>query len=69
MTVSPLRIPFESTDYGLILSVYLIEVATSSEILFSDEHDALGWFTLEEMLRLLAVKYSVSFLEQLREVL
>ncbi len=66
VAVSPLRIPVEGGDVGMILWTYLCETADVGEIQLSDEHTESGWFTPEEASMLLAVKYPKEFTEKIR---
>ncbi len=63
--LSPIRIPYGDTDYGLFLSVYDCSIS-DWDVVLSDEHQAFERFDIEDALHLLSVKYPSSFLDLLR---
>lgn len=65
MALSPLRIPVDDTDFGLILSVYLCEVENIENIKLSKEHLSGEWFSPKEASELLEFKYPKEFTEKL----
>lgn len=68
MVLSPLRIPLDDTDVGLILSVYICEVEGTERIKLSREHLEASWFTPKEASELLRFKYPKEFTEKILEL-
>ena len=56
-------------DYGLILSVYEVNLLEQAKITLSDEHIDYERFDVDEALKLLEIKYPKAFLEEMREKL
>lgn len=68
MTLANIRIPYGTTDVGLILSVYRCTVGNSPKIKLSEEHTEYGWFSPKRASELLRVKYPKEFTEKIAEM-
>ncbi|HUC89512.1 MAG TPA: NUDIX domain-containing protein [Patescibacteria group bacterium] len=67
MTLSNIRIPQpRKQDVGLVLWVFTCNATIIDDVVLSDEHIELGWFTPQEVMEKLRFKYSSDFIEQLR---
>lgn len=64
-TVSNIRIPVGDSDVGLILQIYVCDVPEVENIILSSEHQAYDWFTIEQVVENLQVKFPQDFLNQL----
>lgn len=64
-TVSNIRIPVADSDVGLILQIYVCDVPEVENIILSSEHQAYDWFTIEQVVENLQVKFPQDFLNQL----
>src|SRR3989344_2015316 len=65
MVLSNIRIPRDGSDTGLILSVYVCEVAEPVHIVLSEEHVLSEWFSPQEARELLKVKYPKEFTDKI----
>lgn len=65
MTISNIRIPNGSSDFGLVLASYICAVREPINIRLSEEHTEYGWFAFPEAAKLLAYKYPQAFIDQL----
>jgi len=65
MVLSNIRIPWNNSDTGLILSVYVCEVNEPAEVILSNEHTEFRWFEPKEAGALLQVKYPKEFTEKI----
>ena len=65
MVLSNIRIPWNDSDTGLILSVYVCKIDEPVEIILSDEHTEFRWFEPKEASALLQVKYPKDFTEKI----
>ena len=67
MVLSNIRIPWNNSDTGLILSVYVCEVEVNepAEVILSDEHTEFRWFEPKEAGALLQIKYPKEFTEKI----
>lgn len=65
MVLSNIRIPWNDSDTGLILSVYMCEVNEPAKIILSKEHVEYHWFRPQEANVLLQVKYPKEFTEKI----
>lgn len=68
MVLSPLRIPVNGGDVGLILSVYVCEIGEVGDIHISDEHLDFGWFSANQAAELLSYKFPREFVDMLRKL-
>lgn len=64
MVLSNIRIPSDSADTGLILSIYTRRARVDSVVL-SDEHTEYDWFYPAEASALLRVKYPPEFTDKI----
>src|SRR3989338_139731 len=65
MVLSNIRIPWNNSDTGLIISVYVCEVNEPAEVILSNEHTEFRWFEPKEAGALLQVKYPKEFTEKI----
>ena len=65
MIVTNIRIPINSGEVGLILSIYHSNINASFVPQLSSEHSGFGWFSFSEAAQLLAAQYPNTFLEKL----
>lgn len=65
MVVSNIRIPYQDSDSGLILSVYECKIDPNARITISDEHVGYKWFSKSEAAKLLEFKYPKDFIQAL----
>lgn len=71
MVLSNIRIPKQlpsGEDVGLILSVYICNVADTKKIVLSKEHAEYNWFDPKEAAKLLSYKYPKEFTEKLSQL-
>lgn len=69
MALSNIRIPQQAgTDVGLILWVFTCAISGQQEIIISDEHVDLAWFSPAEAAEKLRVKYPAEFVEKLAQL-
>lgn len=61
MVLSNIRIPWNDSDTGLILSVYVCEIHEPAEIVLSNEHTEFRWVEPKEASALLRIKYPKEF--------
>lgn len=62
MTISPIRIPTDARECGLVLAVYRCALGDASqEIQLSDEHIAYQWVDADTVRERLATKYGADF--------
>jgi 8-oxo-dGTP pyrophosphatase MutT (NUDIX family) len=68
MVLSNIRIPRESSDVGLILSIHTCEVENVIDIKLSEEHTEVKWFSPRKAAKLLEFKYPKKFTYKLKSL-
>lgn len=63
--VSKIRIPYQDTDTGLLLQVYVANVEQKPAVHLSDEHTDYEWVSPQEAASRLQVKYPAMFTDAL----
>lgn len=66
MLLSNIRIPVESNDVGLILSIYSCEIGEDQKIILSKENTEYRWVEPKEAAKLLSFKYPKEFCEKIK---
>lgn len=61
MVLSNIRIPLDTYDVGLILSIYECEINENEQIKLSEEHTTFAWLEPQEAAKLLKIKYPDEF--------
>ncbi len=68
MILTNIRIPTNSSEVGLILSIYHCNIGSSFIPKLSTEHISFGWFSFSETAQLLATQYPTSFTEKIARI-
>jgi len=66
VVLSNIRIPRDSGDVGLILSIHTCDVGSSTDIKLSEEHTEAKWFTPKKAAKLLEFKYPKQFTDKIK---
>lgn len=67
MTLANIRIPQPQGDVGLILWVFTCDAPMRKDVVLSDEHIDLAWFSPAEAAEKLRIKYPADFIAKLTE--
>ena len=65
MVLSNIRIPFQTSDTGLILYISECRAPEPVEINLSEEHSEYGWFSQSDAAQLLTYKYPAEFTDKI----
>jgi 8-oxo-dGTP diphosphatase len=68
MIVTHIRIPTQTNDVGLILSIYRYDMNSTFTPQLSAEHTNFGWFTIPEAAELLKSQYPSEFIDSLAQL-
>lgn len=67
-SISNIKIPADDYEYGLVLLVYLCRLKNNKKLGLSFEHTDYKWADMNEAKKLLSVKFSKSFIDELDKI-
>jgi 8-oxo-dGTP diphosphatase len=67
-SISNIKIPVGNEKFGLVLFVYICALKGKHSFVLSQEHTEYKWASVEEAKKLLSVKFSQSFADELDKI-